>query len=54
MLIVYSSFRISGGAERFLLNFLEILPSKKYQIDLVLFDYTQDEAIKIVKLYNEE
>lgn len=44
MLVVYTSFQICGGAERFLLNFFEIFPSDRYEIDLLLFDGNQDNA----------
>jgi|GEM_PF-1701110 len=43
MLVIHSSFYIGGGAERFLLNFLNIF-TEKYDIDLLLFDDLQDNA----------
>jgi glycosyltransferase involved in cell wall biosynthesis len=44
MLVVFTSFYVCGGIERFLLNFLELFPVNKYQIDLLLFDDDQDHA----------
>ena len=44
MLVLSDTFRVSGGAERFLLNFLKIFPQESYRIDLVLYDDCQDEA----------
>ncbi|MDF9843771.1 MULTISPECIES: glycosyltransferase [unclassified Paenibacillus] len=44
MLVVYTSFITCGGVERFLLNFFELFPSDKYQIDLLLFNDDQDNA----------
>ena len=48
MLVLSDSFRVSGGTERFLLNFLKIFPKESYRIDLVLYDDYQDEA----KMFN--
>ena len=44
MLVVSSTFSTCGGVERFLLNFLNLFPEETYQIDLLLFDDSQDEA----------
>lgn len=44
MLVVYTSFITCGGVERFLLNFFELFPSDKYQLDLLLFNDDQDNA----------
>jgi glycosyltransferase involved in cell wall biosynthesis len=44
MLVVNTTFKISGGVERFLLDFLGLFPSHTYQVDLQLFDDLQDEA----------
>jgi glycosyltransferase involved in cell wall biosynthesis len=44
MLVIADSFRIGAEVERFLLNFLERLPKDRYQIDLQIFDYFQDDT----------
>ena len=44
MIVVCTSFEHCGGVERFLLNFLNIFPEERYQIDLLLFDDKQDDA----------
>ena len=44
ILVIHTTFRIGGGAERFLLNFLSLFPKNRYEIDLLLFDNFQDNA----------
>jgi len=44
MLVIHPTFSIGGGAERFLLNFLRIMPEDEYSIDLLLFDNLQDST----------
>ncbi|MFD2331505.1 glycosyltransferase [Cohnella sp. GCM10020058] len=44
MLIAFTTFRVCGGTERFLLNLLELFPVDRYEIDLLLFDDEQDSA----------